>query len=172
MYCGHQTMSNYRTHSYSQKHISSNIKQSKDICSVDDDWHITGNAGTDPTRNFVGTVLSNQDIAISAGGLSGPHIVVSTLGQIIPTFPEVRGIPDILIGAGAGGNESIYKIYNVAIGDNSLGNNAFGNANISIGKNSCFTNLSGSQNVCIGVNSHQSSKIISGDVAIGYNSLY
>lgn len=124
-------------------------------------WQTTGNSGTTPASNFLGTT-DDQDLVfkrfgVRAGFIGNPN---TATGNMNTSF----GANSLLIPAATG-------IRNVAIGTNVLPVNTTGNRNISIGDQSMFSNIGGTENTVIGVGAMYSS--VSGvcNVAIGRNAL-
>lgn len=124
-------------------------------------WLTTGNSGTVPATNFIGTT-DDQDIVfkrnnIRAGFLGNPN---TTSGNMNTSF-----------GANSLVNPSGTGTRNVAIGTNVLPSNTTGNRNVSIGDQSMFSNVSGTENTAMGVGALYSSTQGVCNVAIGRNAL-
>ncbi len=115
-------------------------------------WQITGNIGTNPATNFIGTIDSvdvvfrrNNTVAGKIGGTS------TSLGfESLPALST--------------GNS------NTAIGCQSLNSNTIGFENVAVGKEALFGNNSGSLNTAVGFAALGNSKA-SNNTAIGGNAL-
>ncbi|MBN2542564.1 hypothetical protein JXI42_06825 [bacterium] len=136
------------------------------------DWQLTGNTGTDPFSNFLGTVDS-QPLVIKTD--STERIRITTKGQI-ETFNTGNSV---FIGAGAGVNDNLDNNCNVAIGDSALFSNTVGDSNIAIGNAAMFSNTTASRNIAIGPKSLFSQSYSNGgakwnsdNIAIGYYAMY
>jgi len=151
-------------------------------------WSTTGNAGTTPATNFMGTTddqpLSFKLNNTNAGKwdhLKGDYFIGLNTGAAITT-----GYSNIGIGTGTlaktntgKGNTSIghfsmnYNtsgLYNVGIGQQALYTNTVGTYNTAIGINSLFGNTTGSHNTAVGDHADVSSGILTNATAIGANS--
>jgi trimeric autotransporter adhesin len=142
------------------------------------DWHITGNTGTTPSTNFIGTT-DNQPLVLrtnnsekirltQAGRLDFTNITNSVF--LDGGNESISGLDNIGIGAGSLQNQTIGST-NTAIGINSLSSSTAGSSNTSIGTYSMQSTVTGSNNVAIGVNTLKASTSSSGNVAIGFQSL-
>ncbi len=109
-----------------------------------DDWKITGNTGTNPAVNFLGT-LDNQPLRIRTNNTE--HFQFTQRGQI--EFLNTGG--SILIGKDAGANDDFTNNLNVFIGDSAGFSTTTGDENIAIGKFAMYGNTTGWRNVAIGV---------------------
>jgi trimeric autotransporter adhesin len=117
-------------------------------------WGLSGNAGTNPTNNFIGTT-----------DLAPLHFKVNNekAGLIDPNGP-------VFLGYGAGKVNSGF--HSTGIGYQALTNNTTGFANTSIGNRSLYTNTTGSWNIASGFQSLYSNTTGSNNVASGGQSLY
>ena len=136
-------------------------------------WLLGGNAGTNPSTQFVGT-NDNKDLVFKVNNIESGRININANNTSFG-LQSLRN------------NTSGFQ--NTAIGSMSLSQNTTGTANSSIGLNSLRTNTTGSNNNALGVSALENNvngnantalgsaslnKHISGDanVAIGHNSLY
>ena len=106
-------------------------------------WGLTGNSGTNPTSNFVGTTDA-QAFVIRTNNVIRTRI--TTKGQI-----EVLNTGNsVFIGEGAGNNDDLSNNANVFIGYHSGITNTTGSSNIGIGNNAMNGNTTGGSNVAVG----------------------
>lgn len=153
-------------------------------------WGLTGNSGTNPSNNFMGTT-DNQSLVFKVNNTESGRIGTVASGNTSLGYSSLRS------NTGGGSNTAIglYALDsnstgsgNTAIGANSLRNNTSGNSNIAIGNQSLSSNSTGHNNIGIGYTSLQNntsglfavgiggyslSSNISGNVntAVGYESL-
>lgn len=131
-------------------------------------WSLTGNSGTNPALNFIGTVDDQPLIFkvnnVFAGSIGGPYSNLF-LGYGAGTF-NTSGFLNTYLGFHSGyssstGNsntavgslafENATTAYSsVAVGASALIANTTGNANTAIGYKSLFSNTTASQNTAIG----------------------
>lgn len=147
-------------------------------------WLTTGNAGIDPTNNFLGTTDANS-LRLRYNNIFSGQINDSTTylgykaGLTNPALAHNIGI-------GPAALQNNTTTYNIAIGDSALyGNTAGGvigigyralmmnNAfdNIAIGYNALDSNTTGNRNVAIGNHALRKNKTGNVSVAIGYGAL-
>jgi trimeric autotransporter adhesin len=119
-------------------------------------WELTGNSGTSPGTNFIGTT-DNQPLRFRVNN--------SWAGEIHPTSGN------IFLGLGAG-EANTDGILNSSIGDHSLFNNTTGNRNTANGSFALFSNISGYNNTSTGNLSLFSNSIGVSNTANGYAALY
>lgn len=131
-------------------------------------WNLTGNAGTNPATNFLGTT-DNQPLIFKTNNIEKFRI---TEGSKI----AVQGV----FGIGtvwdknlffAGGNDATTGVLNTVFGLGALTLNTIGAANTALGANSISSMTSGGNNVAIGVNSLRLSAIGDLNVAVGVKSM-
>jgi trimeric autotransporter adhesin len=98
-------------------------------------WSLTGNAGTNPATNFVGTTDNNDVIFrrdnVRSGWLGNPFEANTSFG--------VSSL-----------NQNSIGTFNSAFGTNALVNNTEGNMNTAIGASSLETNIEGMGNTGVG----------------------
>lgn len=122
-------------------------------------WSLTGNSGTDPSVNFIGTTDKDTLIFKVNNNLSG---ILDNVGGNV----------------GFGGfsfDHNISGISNTALGYTALLGNESGNENTAIGTYSLINNLSGNSNTAIGyaaIVNAGSGFINNGNTAIGDSSLF
>ena len=116
-------------------------------------WSLTGNTGTNPTTNFIGTTDDN-DLAFRRNSLAAGKI-----GQ----FSTSIGVNSMTVNAA--GN-------NTAFGNQTLPANTTGNSNTAIGTTALFSNTIGNSNLAIGYGALNHSTTASNNTAIGNNSLF
>src|SRR5688572_16754586 len=133
-------------------------------------WLLTGNSGTNPATNFLGTT-DNQPLVFKVnntrhGYLGSNNIFLGSNAGLANTV-----IGNIGIGSGSLQN-NIDGLGIVSIGDSALHNNTHGDFNTALGSRSLYQNFLGSRNTAIG---HEAlSKTNEGDdnTAVGYRALF
>ncbi|MET3027060.1 tail fiber domain-containing protein [Flavobacterium sp. UW10123] len=152
-------------------------------------WNTTGNTGTTPGTNFIGT-KDDQDLVFKRNNTESGKIAVNNTSFGINALASNTGNYSVAFGSralfrntiGAGlvaiGSDAL--LYNttgsnsIAIGYNCLQSNTTGSNNVSIGMQSMLLNTTGNSNVSIGVstmsqNSSGSYNVAIGDAAMGKN---
>jgi trimeric autotransporter adhesin len=136
-------------------------------------WLLTGNSGTDPSADFLGTTdnvpLKFRTNNIIAGVLDPIKLNVGFGQQALSAI--YTGQSNTALGALALGNTSTGWL-NVAVGCSSAFLNIDGSYNVSVGANSLTNNSTGNDNVAIGFQAMNSNTTGHGNIAIGYNALY
>lgn len=136
-------------------------------------WSTTGNSGSNPQANFIGTIdaqplilkSNNETMAILDGRSLDANL---SLGRW--SNEQNSGINNISIGARAlMANVSGFK--NIAIGPTALMKNIDGRFNISIGAGALHENASGTGNIAIGENSLNQNISGNGNSVLGIVSL-
>ncbi len=159
-------------------------------------WSTTGNSGTNPSTNFIGTT-DNNNLVFKIN--NSPAGLLSTNGNSFwgknSGFNNTSAYSNVAIGNsalfsntgrsnlvaigdsalymnGTGASIPIHSSGNTAIGSKSLFSNTIGLGNTTIGASSLYSNANGSFNTATGVSSLYSN--ISGleNTAMGYQSLY
>jgi hypothetical protein len=130
------------------------------LATASNSWFLTGNAGTVPNTNFLGTT-DDVDIVfkrfnVRSGFIGNPNI---STGNKNTSFGA-----NSLNALGTG-------IRNTAFGTNVMPGNTTGTLNVSIGDQSMFSNLGGTANIAIGVGALYSNTSGNENVALGRNSL-
>jgi hypothetical protein len=118
-------------------------------------WGLTGNTGTDPINNFIGTTDAKPLVFkvrnTYAGRISNDGMVALGIGaaNVLSDASNVAVGKDALLnnGTGATGNQAKS---NTAIGNRALVGNTTGLNNTAIGDLSLANNITGSQNTTIG----------------------
>ena len=137
-------------------------------------WSTTGNTGTNPANNFIGTI-DNQPLSFrlnnSPAGkfdhIKGNYFIGKDAG-----LSNNDGLGNIAIGNRAL-NKNISSACNIALGDSALYSFKGGlGENIAIGRNTLRSDTSGYLNIAIGSYSLYSNSSGKYNIAIGINSLY
>jgi Chaperone of endosialidase len=133
-------------------------------------WGLTGNAGTNPATDFIGTTDA-QPLILKAGGQQTGRIG-NALGN--NNFIGLRaGINNPGINNSAFGAEALFNStvgsYNVALGDQALYSNA-ANGNVAVGVNALLANTSGSNNTGMGYQTMFHKAAGSSNISVGYQS--
>lgn len=135
-----------------------------DLSSLANDWKFTGNVGTIPTLNFIGT-LDNQDLSFRTNNVL--RMQLTTKGQL-----ELNTSNSIFIGFEAGESEDLIDRRNTFIGYQNGMNTTIGSFNSSIGYQAFYYNISGSYNMAFGNRSLFSNSSGQYNTGIGFRSLY
>lgn len=150
-------------------------------------WELTGNAGTNPSTNFIGTTddvdLKFRRNNLEVGDITNYNIAFGESSFVNP----VNAFYNVAIGnnameniTGADGNVAIgwnalqantNSSALVAIGNGALANNTEEN-NVAIGSGSMSANTVGTNNTAVGTGSLQSNINGNANISIGYYSLY
>ncbi|MGC4103001.1 beta strand repeat-containing protein [Ferruginibacter sp.] len=138
-------------------------------------WGLSGNAGTDPATNFIGTT-DDKDIIFRRNGIQSGLLSENQwntsfgIGALNPASSNPTGNGKGMISAygyyalhantsgylnDAFGLKSLYSnttgTYNVAMGSNSLYSNISGNDNTAVGTYALYNNTTGNENTAMGV---------------------
>lgn len=116
-------------------------------------WSLTGNIGTNPSLNFIGTL---DDLPLKF------KINNTAAGEVNSQANTALGLNASILSGGS---------QNTAIGAFSLANNA-GIFNTALGFSSLYSNLSGNSNVALGTHAAYNSTNKSNIVAVGDSALY
>ncbi|MFN0081893.1 MAG: hypothetical protein ACKVOM_05195 [Ferruginibacter sp.] len=116
-------------------------------------WLLTGNAGTVPGTNFIGTT-DDKDLLFKRYG---------TKAGLLSLYNTSFGLNSL--------NSITTGYFNTASGTNSLFNNTTGSHNVSIGNNSLYTATEAVWNTAVGVGSMELTTIGEGNVALGGSTL-
>lgn len=122
--------------------------------SINQDWAITGNSGTNSSTNFIGTT-DNIDFVFKRNNLISGKLTTSNTS----------------FGVEALSNSGTTALRTVAIGVNSLKNLTSGSDNVATGYGALEANTTGIQNVAVGSSSLSLNTSGSYNTAIGYNAL-
>lgn len=141
------------------------------------DWTILGNAGTNPSFNFLGTT-DNQALSIrvndiekwrfeTKGVLSFKNTGSSVfIGQFSGNNDDLSNNRNVFVGTYSGFNNTT-GAFNVALGYNALVGNQTGTSNVAIGNIAMTGNISGSDNVAVGAQALRNLTTGGGNVAVG-----
>ena len=162
-------------------------------------WSLTGNAGTGPTNQFIGTT-DNQPLRFRINNFQAGELHPTTrnifwglragLGNTTGTNNIAIGTDALRTNATIGnliaiGDSALFNnigtdrgdqigvgLSNVAIGHLSLFNNTTGQFNLAIGGQSLFKNTTGPVNTAIGFQALFSNNIGNSNTAVGHQSLF
>jgi trimeric autotransporter adhesin len=131
-------------------------------------WKTTGNLGTDPAINFIGTT-DNKDVVFKRGnvfaGRIGDNLAIGVNSLVAPTSSYNTAF----------GNASLQNItsgqFNVALGYQDLKSNTSGNFNLAAGAEALLANTTGSSNTSLGFRSLYNNTTGHSNIAIGNNTL-
>lgn len=127
---------------------------------VGNNWSLTGNAGTNPSTNYIGTTDAQPLIIRIKGGVAG---------KIDLSNGDGAGLGNISLGV-LSLPLSATGINNVAIGTNAMFGNTTGELNTVVGTAALSTNTTGNQNTVVGANA-MSAGNSTGSTAIGRSAL-
>ncbi len=131
-------------------------------------WNLTGNTGTTPGTNFIGT-LDNQPLVIKIN--NDEKVRITPTGQF--SFHNIGYTAQIwdknlLFG---GGMSNTTGILNTAFGMGTLTQNATSSGNVALGSNALASLTSGSSNTAVGSGTMRNTPSATFSVAIGTNAL-
>jgi len=136
-------------------------------------WNLTGNAGTSPATNFLGTT-DNNSLVLKANNMFSGLIDVTT------NYNTAFGFNSFNSTTTGTGNSSFgvrslstntTGVNNVAVGYLALAHNTTGTNNVGVGAGSLSTNQTGSYNIVMGTNSAMHATGLNSSVVIGFNAL-
>ncbi|TDP61760.1 beta strand repeat-containing protein [Flavobacterium dankookense] len=136
-----------------------------------DSWKISGNNGTNPSTNFIGTT-DNQDFVIRRNNFRAGYIGDPIFTPVTFVFNNSNTSfganslvnPTINVGSQTG-------IRNTAFGANTMPSLTSGRRNTGFGESVLFSNISGSENTAVGVGALYANTNANANVAIGRNAL-
>jgi len=128
-------------------------------------WQRTGNAGTVPGVNFMGTT-DNQEIEFRTNNIK--KATLTTKGQL--EFYNTGY--SIFIGNHAGEEDDLSSNNNVFVGFYSGQLNTTGNENIALGSRSLYNNTTGSKNSALGRGALYSNTTGNDNIALGTGAMY
>ncbi|MFC4687416.1 beta strand repeat-containing protein [Epilithonimonas pallida] len=133
-----------------------------------DDWHTTGNAGTTPGTNFIGTT-DNQDIIFKRNKDMSGLLSTQNTAFGVQAFWSGAGSSNSAFGTGTlmvnAANE------NSAFGANALRSNTSGFSNNAFGSGALSGNTTGGNNSAFGGNALSGNTTGNANSAFGYNAL-
>ncbi|QIG89341.1 hypothetical protein G6R40_06440 [Chryseobacterium sp. POL2] len=127
------------------------------------DWKLTGNTGTNPANNFVGTT-DEQPLVFRVN--NSEKLRITPAGRL--DFSNPSALANVLV---EGGNETMTGTRNTALGQAALVANTTGSYNLALGTQSMPANTEGSWNTAVG--NFSLNKIVSGlrNTAVGNYSM-
>ncbi len=111
-------------------------------------WQTIGNAGTNPTTNFIGTT-DNADVVFKRQNIISGKIGSSNTSFGLNSSGSSTGLNNTSIGAYSQ-NQISTSNSNTSVGSSSLENNSLGSQNTAIGTKALQGNISESNNVAVG----------------------
>lgn len=137
-------------------------------------WLITGNSGTNPPTNFIGTTDKNAlefKVNNKLAGYLDWRAALSNTGFGYQVLGSNNGGGNTAFGYQANSsNTNGYQ--NTAIGNTALYANSTGGYNVAVGLAALFTNRGGSSNTAVGQRSMYLNTTGGNNTATGFNSLY
>lgn len=136
------------------------------------DWRTTGNTGTTPATNFIGT-SDNQPLVfkvnnINSGFINSTSAVAFGLNSL--PYNAAPNLGNSAFGASALGTTTT-GVFNSALGLSALGTNTSGTLNTALGYQAQLNNTTGQRNTSAGVSALRDNISGQGNTAIGYQSL-
>lgn len=135
-------------------------------------WSLTGNSGTNPDGNFLGTT-DNQPLKFRVNNQAAGEINPLKFNTF---FGMTAGMASVGSFNVAFGHQALSTntdgLKNTAIGYQALMSNINGNSNLASGYQALFSNTSGSCNTALGVTALYSNSVQSHLVAVGDSALY
>jgi hypothetical protein len=137
-------------------------------------WALTGNAGTVPGTNFLGT-MDDKDIVFKRFNVRAGYIGDPVFNSPSPNFYSNNG--NTVFGANSFLNPTInsasqqYGVRNTAIGANVMPSIFRGRRNVGIGDTAMFSNTDGSDNTVAGVGALYTNTTGNQNTAIGRNAM-
>ena len=133
-------------------------------------WLLTGNSGTNPATNFLGTT-DNQPLLFRVNNIRHGYLNSNNIffGSNAGLANTVNG--NIGIGNGALQN-NIEGLGLLAIGDSVLHKSSYGNHNTAIGSRSMYQNYLGSRNTALGYEALSKQSEGDDNTAVGYQALF
>ncbi|WP_379963094.1 hypothetical protein [Epilithonimonas sp. UC225_85] len=130
-------------------------------------WSLTGNSGTTPGTNFLGTT-DNQSLVFKTNNIE--WMKLTPKGRLIfQNIDNGYGWDNNLFIAG--GNDFATGLGNTGLGLGSLVSVTTGGANTAVGANALKPNTTGGGNTAVGVNSMLNNTIGNNNTSVGLNSL-
>jgi len=146
-------------------------------------WQLTGNAGTNPATNFIGTT-DNKPLVIRVNGNEVMRVKASGRIDITNSMKTVylgknaginnQALGNVFIGYEAAKNNDAGD-YNVAIGYNAMYNcNSYGDHNVAVGANALFSGVNGQSvfNTALGADVLTSNSFGVSNTSTGYYSMH
>jgi hypothetical protein len=135
-------------------------------------WGLTGNSGTNPSTNFIGTT---DTATLKLKVNNSPSGLISVNGNCAFGYNAMAAISGGSYNTAMGYSSLALNTTgqdNVAIGGTAMTENSSGNYNVGIGNNALYSNGSGYANTAIGGLALENCAGTSENVSIGYKSLY
>jgi trimeric autotransporter adhesin len=134
-------------------------------------WGLTGNAGTNPAINFIGTTDDNDVVFKRNNSLSGTISLLNTSFGVGTLFLNTTGRNNT-----ANGMEALFKnstgSFNTATGNNALLFNTSGDENTANGSQALESNTTGFRNTANGSQALLSNTTANYNTANGYRALF
>lgn len=134
-------------------------------------WELTGNSGTDPAINFIGTTDATDVVFRRENVISGKIGMANTSFGRSSMNPASSGIYNSTFGLSSMSSNTNGSS-NSAFGNYALFGNTSGSSNTGVGSNTLYTNTIGQHNTALGSNSLEFNTQGNNNSAIGYYSLY
>lgn len=142
----------------------------KPIAGTSNGWSLTGNVGTNPATNFIGTT-DNANVVFKRNNIRAGLIGINTISLGVNALnPLSTGVHNIAFGVSSLSADTSGG-YNISIGFGSMLKNTVGNFNTSVGNQALSENLSGISNAAFGDYAARSNVDGHQNAAFGTNAL-
>jgi len=137
-------------------------------------WGLTGNGGTTPSTNFIGTT-DNQPLVLKVNSINSGYVGTLTtqntyLGHQSGNLSGT-GVANTSLGTNSLKSNTT-GVFNLALGVEALRENTTGGSNVAIGTSALSVNTSGGANLAMGTSAMFNNSIGTFNTAIGANALY
>ncbi|MBS1607429.1 MAG: tail fiber domain-containing protein [Bacteroidetes bacterium] len=134
-------------------------------------WSLNGNAGTNPSTNFIGTT-DNQSLVFKVNNEAAGKIDVAGFNLFLGQRAGANNTGNTNVALGP---EAFFSntsgSFNTAIGVHALFSNTTGGANTAIGEGALNHNTTGTANTAIGVSAIATTSTATGNTAVGHSSM-
>lgn len=137
--------------------------------SINNDWHLTGNAGTNPANNFIGT-SDNQNVIFKRNNVESGFLGTLNTSFGVGSLPQAS-TAFFSTAFGAGTLPTSTGLGGSAFGYQALNSNTTGAQNAAFGYQAARANTTGQQNTAIGYGALTANTGGGNNVALGFNSL-
>ena len=136
-------------------------------------WSLTGNAGTNPAINFIGTT-DNVALKLKVNNIQSGIIDPATRNVSFgytSLIPNTTGTANTAFGDSALSHIDV-GYNNTALGASALHSDSYGYENTAIGSKAIYSNVTGSNNTAIGISAMYNTKLGNNNIAIGWGALF
>lgn len=134
-------------------------------------WGLTGNAGTNPATNFIGTTDPTDVVFKRDNVISGKIGMANTSFGRSSLNPASSGIYNSAYGLNSMSSNTSGNS-NSAFGNFALTTNTSGNSNTGFGSNVLYSNSTGQNNTAVGSSAMERNSLGSNNTSLGFYSIY